>query len=321
VFNWGWVTSGQSSSVVGQNGFLAINTGHFTADSRGTFSVGPNGLAASQQSPVLYGDDLANTTYDRPYGRWLPASPGHVLRDESAYGYELQLPDAGAYEIHLVQVASAADRVVYHMPYNSAYSILAFQPEGVYLVEILHRSGLAGGLSLLDPKTASLKAIPAAANATWQIVDAGAAWGGPGGQAGDSLTRLDLKNGVVTTWFQHAVQGAVFEGSGYGVSLIGFDASARPLVEVFPPGATPGSSPQPPGPPQVWLVKAPGDAVQLSGIALPPENALNSGVSDSKGLWLVGADGVYLYAGRGFRREAPLAPQPTPNHMTGGDCA
>jgi len=327
VFNWGWVTNGPTTSVVGQNGFLAVDSGRFTADPTGVFSEDSTGRFASQQTPVLYGDNFTSATYDPAYRRWLPAPPSHVLADGSAYVYELELPDGSAYEIHLVEVASATDRMISHMPYDNAYSVIAFQPAGVYVEPILHRSGLPTGVWLLDPKTRSLTAYPNSMNSTWQTVAGGGVWGGPGGQAGDSLTRLDLSTGLVPIWFQHAVQGAEFEGFGYGVSLIGFDRSFigfdrsfRPVVEVFPPGPAPNAPQQSPGAPQVWIVRAPGDASELSGIALARDHALSFGVSDPLGLWLAGADGIYVYTDSGFQRIAPLAPSPTPNYTIEGAC-
>lgn len=295
VYKWGGVTNGGNYSIIGQYGFLSIASGKFSAD------------------PTVTAD---SGTYDWPYKRWLPVGMAQVLPDGSAYVYETELTDS--YEIHLVQVATGADQMVFHMPYDNAYQILAFQPEGIYVYPIMHRSGLASGLWLLDPTKATLKSLPTSMDGTWQLVSGGAAWGGPGGMAGESLVRLDLATGALTTWFQHTVQGAVFEGMGYGVSVIGFDASGRPLVEVFPPfdlRASPAPNPKP----EVWLVSSPGQASRVLGLPVPQQGGA-TGVRDSHGLWVEGRDGVYLYADGSFRKVAPLPALPENNYMLTGAC-
>jgi len=295
VYRWGGVTNGGNYSIVGQYGFLNLASGKFTADPAFTAGTG---------------------FYDWRSRRWLPVSMAQVLPDGSAYAYEKELTDS--FEIYVVQVATGAEKMVFRMPYDNAYQILAFEPEGIYVYPILHLSGLPSGLWLLDPSKSALKPLPTSMDGTWQLVSGGAAWGGPGGMAGDSLVRLDLATGALTTWFQHAVQGAVFEGYGYGVSVIGFDGSGRPLVEVFPPFdllASPAPNPKP----EVWLVTSPGQATRVLGLPVPQQGAA-TGVSDSHGMWVEGRDGVYLYANGGFRKVAPLPAPPERNYMLAGVC-
>jgi hypothetical protein len=294
VYNWGGVTNGGNYSIIGQYGFLNVASGKFAANTI-TFSTG---------------------SYDWPFQRWLPVSMAQVLPDGSAYAYEKELTDS--YEIHVVQVATGAETMVYRMPYDNAYQILAFQPDGVYLYPIVHRSGLPSGLWLLDPAKSALKPLPTSIDSTWQLVSGGAAWGGPGGMAGDSLVRLDLITGALTTWFQHTVQGAVFEGYGYGVSVIGFDGSGRPLAEVFPPFDL-QASPAPKPKPEVWLVSSPGQATRVLGLPVP-QQGVATGVSDSHGMWVEGRDGVYLYADGSFRKVAAQPSLPENNYMLTGAC-
>jgi hypothetical protein len=295
VYKWGGVTNGGNYSIVGQPGFLHLASGKFEADPASTASSG---------------------FYDWRFRSWLPVSMAQVLPDGSAYAYEKELTDS--FEIYLVQVATGAEKMVYRMPYDNAYQILAYQPEGVYLYPIVHKSVLPAGLWLLDPLKSALKPLPTSMDGTWQLVSGGAAWGGPGGKAGDSLVRLDLTTGALTTWFQHAVQGAVFEGYGYGVSVIGFDALGRPLVEVVPPfdlSASPAPNPKP----EVWLVSSPGQATRVLGLPVP-QQGVAAGVSDSHGMWVEGRDGVYLYAEGSFRKVAPLPAPPENNYMLMGGC-
>jgi hypothetical protein len=217
-------------------------------------------------------------------------------------------------------MATAQDTVLYHMTYDDGYQVLGFEPGSVYVYPILHRSGLPGGLWRLDVATRALSPVPNSMNMTWGLVASGVAWGGPGGAAGDSLYSLDLKSGTLMKWFQHPVQGAVFEGYGYGVSLFAFDRSGHPLVQVYPPPPGATSSQTPPVTPEVWLVNAPGQATQLSGLPIP-ENGLTTGVTDAQGTWIVGGDGVYLYTEAGFKRMAGLPPEPMPNYTLDGPCA
>jgi len=300
VYNWGWTTNGNVSSVAGQTGFISLPSGTFKPDP--TASSGGGG-----------------STYVRAYRRWLPVPAAQVLADGSAYVYEQQLAD-GPYEIHVVQVANGADKMIYHMPYDNAYSVLALEPEGVYVVPIIHKSGVPSGLWLLSSTAPTLMAVPGAIAEPWQVIAGGAAWGGPVGE--DRLDRLDLSTGVVTTWFRHAVFVPPGIGSTYGVSVVGFDRSLRPLVEVYPPIDTAASPARTTPVAEVWLASGQGVDIKLAGMPLPDQGDLQVGVTDSHGTWFVGADGVYLYTDAGFQRVALLPPAagPAPNYTVAGDC-
>ena len=320
VFNWGSVTNGPSTSISGHVGFVSLPSGTFTPDPAGVFIYNETTfITSTQQLPTLYGDDQRGT-FDAAQSRWLPVIRANVLPDGSAYVYELELRDGSGYDIHLVDVSTARDSVLYHMPYDNAYQLLAFEPGSVYVYPIIHRSGLPTGLWRLDVATRSLNAIPNSTTMTWEVIDAGAAWGGPGGAAGDSLYSLDLESDALTKWFQHPVQGAVFEGFGYGIAVFGFDRSDHPLVQVYPPPPNSSSPQTPPLTPEVWIVMAPGQASQLYGLPIP-DNGLATAATDSHGTWIVGGDGVYLYTGVGFQRVAPLPAQPMPNYTLDGPCA
>jgi hypothetical protein len=320
VFNWGPVTNGSSTSIAGKNGFLSLPAGTFSADPAGVMLYDETTFVTStQRTPTLEGDSSSGT-YDAPRGRWLPVARSNVLPDGSAYVYELELRDGSGYDIHFVDVVMATDTVIYHMPYDNGYQVLGFEPGSVYVYPILHRSGVPAGLWRLDIANLTLNPVPNSMDMTWGLVASGVAWGGPGGAAGHSLYSLDLKSGTLTKWFQHPVQGAVFEGYGYGVSLFAFDRSGHPLVQVYPPPPGATSSQTPPVTPEVWVVNAPGHATQLSGLAIP-ENGLTAGVTDALGTWIVGGDGVYLYTEAGFQRMAGLPPEPTPNYTLDGPCA
>jgi hypothetical protein len=320
VFNWGPVTNGNTFTTAGKNGFLSLPAGTFSPDPAGVLLYDETTFVTStQQTPTLDGDNSSGS-FDAPRGRWVPAARPNVLPDGSAYVYEVELRDGSGYDIHLVDVMTARDVVIYHMPYDNGYQILRFELGSVYVYPILHRSGLPTGLWRLDIATRTLSPVPNSMGMTWEAVASGVAWGGPGGAAGDSLYSLALDSGVLTKWFQHPVQGAVFEGFGYGMSLLAFDRSGHPLVQVYPPPPGATSSQTQPVTPEIWVVNAPGNASQLSGLPIP-DSGVSAGVTDAQGTWIVGADGVYLYTQAGFRRMAGLPPQPMPNYTLAGPCA
>jgi hypothetical protein len=275
----------------GQSGFISVPSG--------TFTPGPN---------------KEGSTYDRAYQRWLPVLPAQVLPDGSMYAYEVELSDA--YEIHVVQVANGLDKMIYRMAYDNAYGILAMKPDGIYLVPILHRSGVAVGLWLLSSTKPTLTAVRGAGTSRWQVIEGGAAWGGPVG--GNRLDRLDLSTGVVSTWFLHDVAEQTTMGLGYGPFIVGFDASGRPLITIYPPLPTTASPARTEPLPEVWLVSSPDQATRLSGMQIP-DQGLGAGVTDSHGIWFVGADGFYLYTDSGFTRAAPKPA--TGNFAIAGGCA
>jgi hypothetical protein len=265
------------------------------------------------QAPVLYGDS-GSPTYDGAYRRWLPVTAAQVLPDGSAYVYTREAtPTQFRNEIHIVNVTTGADRVIYN---NDAYDALSYQPEGIYLYYHLNGTDGDHGLWLLNPTTQSLKAFPGGAQAWWAAVVGGGAWSYSvdGNRFGStSFARLDLSTGVVATWFSASSQAQPPQPGFKSVRAIGFDGSLDPLVEVFVDG----------GMSEIWLLSAPGQATKLNGLPLldfiPP-----LGVTDSHGTWVVGADGVYLYAGSAFQRVAAAPPFTgivAGNYTIAGACA
>ena len=279
-----WTKNG--GTAASQSGFISMPTGAFAPDPAGAY--GP--------------------TYDWANRRWLPVPAPQVLPDGSMYAYEVELQDRPGYQLHAVWVENGADKMIYDMPYDKAYSIVAMKPEGIYLVPIFHRSGEPGGLWLLSSTRATLTAVPGAGDTSWRVVEGGAAWGGPVG--GDSLDRLDLTTGEVTTWFRHAIAPELGIGASNGPRVMGFDLSGHPLVEFVPEGASA---------PEVWLVSSPTEATRLTGLPLP--SFLQPGVTDKHGTWFVGADGFYLYTDGAFHRAAPMPPGPVGDFAVAGGCA
>jgi hypothetical protein len=265
------VTADSGANAVG--GFLAIPSGKFTQD--------PSANGA---------------TYDWTFHRWLPVSPAQVSPDGSAYAYTLGTQTSPRNEIHVVNLASGADRLINN---QSAYEVLAYQREGIYLD--YHVSGTDGssGLWLLDPVSGSLQAFPAGRQATWAWIAAGGAWSYSldGSQFGSNrFARLDLATGTITTWFTVDSLASPGEPGAKSIRVFAFDGS-YPLVQVYTNETTS----------EIWRLTAPGQGTRLPdlpfGVFSPP-----STVTDSHGTWLVTPDGgVYLYSAGAFARVASAA--------------
>ena len=280
------------STVSGQQaGFLSIPSGKFTADP----SAGPSA------------DGL---TYDRPQRRWLPVSWLQVLPDGSAYAYTREAtPTPFRNEIHLVDVATGSDRVIYN---QGSYHVVAYQLDGIYLDNHLSGTDGSDGLWLLDPRSGSLKTFPAGRQATWGWIGAGGAWSYSlnGSRFGsNSFARMDLSTGAIETWFQVASPQPPAPGS-KSIRVMGFDGS-QPLVQVYVDDHTS----------EIWRLTAPGQATRLPDLALGPLSPPFS-VADSHGTWLIAGDGtVYLYADSVFTRVAATPPLVNGWYLVSGGCS
>jgi hypothetical protein len=291
-------------------GFISLPSGTFEPDAgSGIASDAGANRTRTLQAPVLYGDGGA--TYDRTHRRWLPVARVQALPDGSAYVYTREAnPTQFRNEIHLVNVATGTDRVIYN---QGPYDALTYDVEGVYVTYHLNGTDAAHGLWLLDPTTQSLKAFPSGTRASWAAVAAGGAWSYSvdGNRFGSSsFARLDLATGTVTTWFSVPSPAQVPEPGSKTVLVIGFDKNQHPLVVVYVEGSAP----------EVWLVNAPGQATKLVGLQLA-QFTPQLGATDSRGTWIVGADGVYLFNDSGFHRVASAPPGWTADYTIAGACA
>jgi len=291
-------------------GFIQLPSGTFQADST-TAIVYDSAAQVSKttQTPVLHGDSGA--TYDRAAARWLPVAPAQVLADGSAYVYTREAsPNQAVNEIHLVNVATATDRIIYN---QGAYDAIAYRPEGVYLAHHLNGTDAANGLWLLDPVSGSLKPYPAGAQSSWIAIAGGGAWSYSvdGNRFGSSsFARLELGSGTVATWYTASSSVQPPQSGSRVVRVIGFDRENDPIVEIYTLG---GNSPE------VLLLTGPSQATTVSGLTLgdytPPPS-----VTDNHGAWVVGLDGVYLYGGKSFQRMAAAPPGWRPDYSVAGAC-
>ena len=284
---------------------MTFPSGNLTVDQKGAFETFGDQLIRSVAQPFLYGSRFVlTTTYTRRYARWLPASLATVSPDSSNYAYwefTSTTDSASNSRIHVVQVTSGADRIVYSQGF---YVVIDYQSEGIYLAQSSPMGEGYHGLWLLDPTSGSLRAI-ATSNQMFYLVGANAAWTGdvaPGDQAPggmfpmDRVLRLDLMSRVST---------ACFRRPGLQVDAIGFDSQGHLIVRARSTidGATSTSE-------ELWLITAPGVARQIysgPGSDSPAFVGFSTPLADSNGVWFGSRKGVYLYTPDGTLRKVSSA--------------
>jgi len=238
--------------------------------------------------------------YDRAYSKWLPVLRDAVSPDGRSYAFSKLAGNAYANsgsEVHVVDVATGVDRVIYTGSYP--FAVLDFAAGGVYLTSAVPE-GYQRGLWFLSAAGGSPPRLISSSIAS-PAVGGGAGWGidfnpadphpAPGGLEGpmNRLLRYDLATGAVEPWFYQP-----------GASLypLGFDANGHPFVrsEVPVPGSATFAEST-----EIWLVAAAGTATRLSDdqSASAPGNL---GAVDSHGAWFSsgygsgGASTVWLFA-------------------------
>ena len=289
--------SADYSSGTLKAGFVTFPGGAFTRDSNGAFeTAGDNGLVKSVARPYLYGGPGV-ATFTRRYGRWLPASVAAVSPDSSHYAYSQSYNDASGprSRIHVVDVATATDRVVYDQGF---YAVIDYEPEGIYLFAVGYADAPNSGLWRLDTQARSLQQI--VSQQTVDYVGGGASWYGdlaPGDQPPaslsnplaraffkDRLLRLDLKTHAVSPWFRRP---------GKEVRAIGVDGLGHPIVTVSSPTDAGTSTSE-----ELWLVTGPELGNQIyagPGSNSPGFVGFGTPLADSQRLWFGSKKGVYLY--------------------------
>jgi hypothetical protein len=232
--------------------------------------------------------------YDRAYQRWLPVGRQAVSAEGTRYAYDsgdLNLHTAG--KVHVVDVITRADKVIYVDRAPVVYKIVDFTGGGIYVTEGdsegrsrgLWFLSLAGGApQLINNKIES----PALGGGFGWGLDFNAAdpHPAPPGLQGpvNRMVRIDLASGIATPWFYRP---------GADIYIVGFDSTGDPLVGVIRPvGATGGRSFE------IWLVSS--SSTTARRLFLASNNAPSpSAVSaiDRHGVWLEDDGGdVWLYA-------------------------
>jgi len=265
-----------------QGGFLTFPAAQFTPDPRGRFNSRyfEGGLAGTA-SPVLYGIG-GSPFYDRAQSRWVPVSAQQARADGGAYAYATVDSPATIVTVHVVTVATGADRT-FRLALPRRLEVADYGVAGIYLTEPSALGGPGEGVWLLDPATGVVKKTWTI-HRVWTVRD-GYAWVArldPRDKTqwqpselppADSVVRIDLRSGAEEVWFYRA---------GSYPWLTGFASGGRPVVTVTHPDDTY----------DVFLTtpnNQSGTLVYSGGLQF------TSVQGDGERLWLGREDGIYLY--------------------------
>ena len=171
--------------------------------------------------------------YDRPFSKWLPVGRTSVSPDGKRYAYIEGNAMSGDTKgkVHVVDVASGADKVLYSG--SPIYGVVDFSAEGIYLTtapgEVRGR-----GLWVLNPAGGTPRLITRSIEAPF--VGGGAAWGfafnaadphpSLGGIEGpvNEVLRVDLATGASTVWLYRP---------GANLEALGFDQRGHPFIRAY----------------------------------------------------------------------------------------
>ncbi|HEY1421320.1 MAG TPA: hypothetical protein VGG90_11520 [Candidatus Dormibacteraeota bacterium] len=273
-----------------RGGFLDLAKATLAADPAGDTrrTSNPN-VFETVAKPTLRGTDFS-VSYDRPFARWVPSPSALIKADGSAYTYALwtstSVGPGTPTQIHVVDVASGTDRVVYSG--GSTDYPVAFANEGIYLVTGRWENSTVG-LRALDPASGAIRTIDA--TGAWGTVSGGYAWGFSGEYSGlgavvGRIDRLDLATGQVTTWLSLP--------DGMSGWVAGFDSHGTPVVYSQP--ADGGWTPAP----SYAALFSPEVAHRLFAVSQDAQLMIGF-AADATGLWFAGRSGIYLYGDKGLR--------------------
>jgi hypothetical protein len=225
--------------------------------------------------PTLYGSGSSSfdaVSYDAPAKRWLPVARAQVRGDGLAYAYaepNTQPASGSRYNekrIHLVTPSDGTDRVIYS---GSSLFVLAWEREGIYVVEWGHSDGPAQAMWRLDPATGSATQLPNGVG--FRTINQGIAWTDYWTIMPRRLDRIDVATGNTQTWVTTKDEWIWFAG---------LDASGNPLVDLIPVGRDAG---------RLFVYNAPDTGILIGAVMVR-----HDGISDRFGTWLAGEDGIYL---------------------------
>jgi hypothetical protein len=210
--------------------------------------------------PALFGSSVGDETsgiitYDAAAGRWLPATRAQVSSDGLRYAYtEWILSAASALgstpigaRIHVVDVPSGSDQVLYSVDGPAYYRVVSFAQEGIYFSPgcVWGTAGALCGpealtLWLLDATTGKATKV-SDRHGSWQIAG-GFAWMLPAeGQVDqpNELLRISLSTGSEETWDREPITPHVAGTYGWYMRFVGTDNDGAPLVVVPGTNETP----------------------------------------------------------------------------------
>jgi hypothetical protein len=227
-------------------------------------------------------DEVGQTNgdvYDAQYQRWVQGPQELISPDGSRYTYWSYLNNPiGA--IHVVDVVSGADRIVYDGATN--YWPIAFASDGIYVLHAINiKQNSFEGLFRLEPADGTIVKVPGSdqlPQARWTLVSGGSAWGfdfEPGTQQIQyTIHRLDLATGALTDWLR--------EPPNLELSPIGLDPKGRLYLSDFY---------------ELWRLDAPNVEKHLLKPPLVPGRvSLNVFAVDGRGVWMGSWGGLWHYS-------------------------
>jgi hypothetical protein len=247
--------------------------------------------------PGLASVEAYGATYESASNQWVHADRADLSPDGKrlAYWTSTGINDNS---VHVLDLATGVDHLLYSG--STLFIVIAFEPEGIYLVHgIAPRQGAFEKLYLLDPAGGAPALVPGSDRHMyqygWVLISDGAAWGIDFRVEGNayiySVVRLDLVTAQATKWLEGTPDD--------GLTPLGTDAKHRlyagdsksKLWRIGLPG-------------QVDVLPNPGPVVAGGGLG-----ASTSFASDSLGAWFAGMGGVWLYRDAGEPRLFAVGPQ------------
>jgi len=223
-------------------------------------------------------------SYDKAFERWLPVPRDDISPDGKHYAYA-DVPAVDSNPVHVVDLPSGVNHAFNPgTPLtDGSWFAMDYEAEGVYLA--VQPNGPAGpmGLWLLDPSTGAVRQIDS--THSWQYISGGGAWGttdaltGHGPGPGSRLVRIDLKTGVLESWYKR---------TDIEFTVAGADGSGHPILQVWKYQAA-----------QLLLITAANAATIMlpaPGSNVPTLSNIIHPVADTHGIWLGDTGGsVSLY--------------------------
>jgi len=225
--------------------------------------------------------------YDAQYQRWVPGPRELISPDGSRYTYwSLSSATPGNIQVHVVDVGSGADRIIYDGTTN--YWPTGFGDDGVYVMHAINlkQNSLEGlfRLDLAGGPPVPVRGADLLPQARWTLVGGGSAWGfdlQPSQQILFRIQQLDLGTGAITDWLH--------EPPNLQLSPIGLDAQGRPYLSDFY---------------ELWRLDRPNVEERLLKPPLVSGRvSLNIFVADARGVWMGSWGGLWHYSdAEGARR-------------------
>lgn len=289
-------------------GFVTFPEATYRSDPGGLLINTPDGEMATQAQPVLRGvPQTGGPFYDLAMKRWLPVGPGQTSPDGTSYAYAVSgQTSSDPTEVHIVTVATGADRVIKVTPtatgaavgwtvgdFDGRYAYLLSQqfeefPLGVWRVDVttgtLSQISQSGSIILLQNGNMWIGVVNPA--------DPSPPRPPRSGQYFDSLAEVNLATGAQTMWIYRA---------GKAIFLLGVDGNGHPVVTISDaPGFNIALG-------DVFVVSSPGDTGKLVSHGDLPFPQMQA---DSTRLWFGTERGIYLWTNAGGLQKVFASSQP-----------